>query len=85
MTATITNEIAVEYCERPDVNRAFLKIQVPNGWDDVLKIKEKVLEYNGRKFAFTGWNSDTNQCYFARPLNGDAQTARIVKGERRVR
>lgn len=69
-TATISpNEIKVVHTHRPDVAREFLTIDVPNGWDDVKKLVKKVLTYDGRKFTFTGWNSDTNQCYFARSLH----------------
>jgi hypothetical protein len=65
----LTNDIPVVYSHRPDVAREFLTIDVPEGWDDVKKICKKVLSYDGRKFTFTGWNSDTNQCYFARSLH----------------
>ena len=70
MKATILpNDISVVYSHRPDVQREFLTVDVPNGWDDVKKISKKVLSYDGRKFTFTGWNSDRNQCYFARSLH----------------
>jgi len=70
MKATIVpNEIAVVHSHRPDIGREFLMIQVPNGWDDVAKICKKVLSYSGRKFTFTGWNSDRNECYFGRSLH----------------
>jgi hypothetical protein len=70
MKATILpNEVAVVYSNRPEVNREYLTVSVPNGWDDVKKIAKKVLTYDGRKFTFTGWNSDTLQCYFVRGLN----------------
>lgn len=70
MKATIVpNEIAVVHSHRPDIGREFLMIQVPNGWNDVAKICRKVLSYSGRKFTFTGWNSDRNECYFARSLH----------------
>ena len=70
MKATILpNEISVVYSHRPDVAREFLTIDVPNGWDDVMKICKKVLSYDGRKFTFTGWNSDRNQCFFVRSLH----------------
>lgn len=62
------NEIEVTPSVRPDVNRKFLTIDVPNGWDDVKKISKKVLVYGGERYTFTGWNSDTLKCYFARPI-----------------
>jgi hypothetical protein len=65
----LPNDISVVYSYRPDVAREYLTIDVPNGWDDVKKISKKVLSYDGRKFTYTGWNSDTNQCYFARSLH----------------
>jgi hypothetical protein len=66
-TATISNnEIAVVYNNRREINREYLTIDVPNGWDDVAKLTKKVLNYNGKKFTFTGWNSDTLKCYFVR-------------------
>ena len=42
----------------------WLVIDIPNGWDDVKKICKKVLSYNGKKYTFTGWNSDRNECFF---------------------
>ena len=66
-TATISkNEIAVVYTNRQDVGREYLTIDVPNGWDDVKKLTNKVLRYDGKAFVFTGWNSDTLQCFFVR-------------------
>jgi len=70
MKATIIpNEIAVVYSLRKDIGREFIMVEVPNGWDDVAKLCRKVLSYDGRKFTFTGWNSDRNECYFARSLH----------------
>lgn len=73
------NEIPVDYAHRPDVGRDFLTIRCPNGWDDVKPLTKKVLLFDGRRFTFTGWNSDQNVCYFAAPCDGNAQTAKIVK------
>ena len=82
MKATIVpNEIAVVYSHRPDIGREFLMIQVPNGWDDVAKICRKVLSYGGRKFTFTGWNSDRNECYFARSLHETFSSVATVVAE----
>ena len=70
MKATIIpNEIPVVYSLRKDIAREFIMVEVPNGWDDVAKLCRKVLSYDGRKFTFTGWNSDRNECYFARSLH----------------
>lgn len=78
MNASISaNEVPVVFSSRPDVGRDFLTIDVPNGWDDVKKISQKVLKYEGRSFTFSGWNSDTNKCYFVAPCAGSAYTAVI--------
>ena len=75
MKATIIpNEITVRHSIREEVNREFLTVDVPEGWDDVKKICKKVLNFNGRKFTFTGWNSDRNEAFFTRPLHGDFVT-----------
>ena len=76
-TIVLTNEVPVRHSIRPDVGREFLAIDCPRGWDDVKKLTKKVLSYEGRKFTFTGWNSDSNECYFFRPLDGSVMTARI--------
>ena len=50
---------------RPSATRdGYLTVDVPNGWDDVEKIRTKVLEFEGRRFVFTGWNSDRNEAFF---------------------
>lgn len=74
-----TNEIPVQYSIRPDIGREFLTIDIENGWDDVKKLTNKVLIFEDKKFAFTGWCSDTNKCFFAKPINQNAHTARISK------
>ena len=72
-----SNEMPVIYSERPDVGRDFLRIEVPNGWDDVKVLARKVLKYDGRRFTFTGWNSDRNECFFCAPHGGSAKVAVI--------
>ncbi len=70
MNATIApNEIPVTHSVRSELGREFLNIKI-DGWSDVAKISKKVLVFDGRKFTFTGWNSDRNECFFSRPLNG---------------
>lgn len=81
MKATISpNEIHVEFSSRPDVGRDFLTIDVENGWDDVKNLSKKVLIYGegNQRFTFTGWNSDTNKCFFAAPLGRNASVATIL-------
>lgn len=78
MKATIVqNEISVRHSIHLDVNRELLTIDCLNGWDDVKKLTEKVLSFDGRKFAFAGWNSDRFECFFARPLSGEILSAKI--------
>lgn len=78
MKATVSqNEIPVRHSIRPDVQREFLEIDIPNGWDDVQKISNKILTFDGRKFRFSGWNSETNKCYFFRLLYGEISIAEI--------
>jgi len=77
-TASIAaNKISVSHTIRPDVNREFITINVPNGWDDVKSLTNKVLVYEGKDFTFSGWNSDVNQCYFFRLINGPSNVAVI--------
>lgn len=77
MKATvIPNEIAVEYSIRPDVGREFLSFSI-EGWDEVKKLVKKVLLFDNKKFTFTGWNSDDNKCYFAKPIENEPLTAKI--------
>jgi hypothetical protein len=84
MNATIAtlapDEIEVIASVRPEVNRKFLTIEVPNGWDDVKKLCKKVLVYGGERYTFSGWNSDTLKCFFVRPITSTVwpNIARIV-------
>ena len=59
---------SVRHSIHSDVDREFLTLDVPNGWDDVKKICKRVLTFNGRDFTFSGWNSDRNECFFYRLL-----------------
>jgi len=80
MNATIAlNEIPVQYSIRQDVGREFLTINIENGWDDVKKLTNKVLLFENKKFTFTGWCSDTNKCFFAKPIDKDANSAKIAR------
>lgn len=79
MNASIAkNEIPVAHSVRSEVGLEFLTVSCPNGWDDVKKVCGKVLQFDGRRFVYTGWNSDKNVAYFKRPLNGIEAVARIV-------
>ena len=71
-TASIAaNKIVVDsYDVRPDLGTEFVTINVPNGWDDVKKLTNKVITFENKDFAFTGWNSDTNKAYFKRNMVG---------------
>jgi len=73
-----SKEIRADYRVSTD-GRGWLYISVPNGWDDVKKISKKVLTYEGRKFLFSGWNSDRNDCFFKEELAGSSTVvARFV-------
>ena len=41
-----------------------LHVDCPRGWDDVKKLTNKVLEYDGKLFVWSGWNSDRNVSFF---------------------
>lgn len=68
MKAAVRHDlIAVTPSYRPSIGpngSHFLTVEVPNGWDDVKKISKKILEFEGRFYTFTGWNSDSMKCYF---------------------
>lgn len=62
-TATIAkNQIAVRDTSQKDWRH--LTIDCPQGWDDVKKLTKKVLDFDGLKWTFVGWNSDRNECFF---------------------
>lgn len=66
-----SNLVGVKYALRTDLGTEFLEVEAPNGWDDVQKLVGKVLEYDGRNFRYSGWNSDRNVAYFVRSLVGN--------------
>lgn len=74
------DEIAVKHSVRPDVCREYLTVDCPEGWDNVKKLTRKVLLFDGRRFTFTGWNSDRNEAYFVRGLDTSTPlvTAKIL-------
>jgi hypothetical protein len=72
-----SNKIQVQYSAIPGDNREFLTFNVPDGWDDVKRLTNKVLTYNNKDFTFSGWNSDRNECYFVRLVNGPTRVAVI--------
>jgi hypothetical protein len=79
MTATILpNAFSITHSIRPDVNREFLSFSVPNGWDDVKELTNKILVHEGNEYKFSGWNSDRNDCFFFRPI-GKAAAYAIIK------
>ena len=79
MNATIVpNEISVRHSVRPDVGREFLSFPI-SGWDDVKPLTKKVLLFDGRKFIFSCWNSDRNECIFYRMLDGSTTTATVCR------
>lgn len=78
MNATICkNSVPVVHSVRKDVGREYLTVTCPAGWEDVQPLTGKVLVYDGRKFIFTGWDSDKNEAYFVAPIGGNASTATI--------
>jgi hypothetical protein len=48
---------------------------VPDGWDDVKRLTGRVVLFAGRRFGFTGWNSDRNHAYFV----GDPKVAVLTR------
>lgn len=61
-TATIARrEVAVKHVLFQ--GHETIKLDVPNGWDDVRRLST-VLIYEGRRFAYTGWSSDYLEAYF---------------------
>lgn len=67
-TATITDKISVVPSHH-EGDRPRLTLEVPNGWEDVKKICNKVLQFEGRDYVFRGWNSDTLKCFFIQSDN----------------
>lgn len=69
------NLLSVKHTLRSDIGTEFLEVEAPGGWDDVQKLVGKVLEFDSRRFTYTGWNSDRNVAYFSRSLSARAVEA----------
>ena len=54
---TVTKPISIE-------GDLYIEVNVPNGWDDVKKLVNKVIEVNSLDFSYTGWSSDRNIACF---------------------
>ncbi len=54
---TVTKPVSIE-------GDLYIEVDVPNGWDDVKKLVNKVIEVNSLDFNYTGWNSDRNIACF---------------------
>ena len=48
---TVTKPVAID-------GQLYIEVAVPNGWDDVKKLVNKVIEVNNIDFCYTGWDSD---------------------------
>ena len=54
---TVTKPISID-------GQLYSEVAVPNGWNDVKKLVNKVIEVNNIDFCYTGWNSDRNIACF---------------------
>lgn len=45
-----------------NINMIF--IDLPEGWDTLKPLTNKVLEYKGKNYVFMAWNSDRNEAWF---------------------
>jgi hypothetical protein len=64
MNATIETNLIPIMSATTDGGWKWLKISVPNGWEDCKKLTRKVLKYNGETYVWRSWNSDYNYCSF---------------------
>jgi len=48
---TVTKPVSIE-------GDLYIEVAVPNGWQSVKEIMNKVIEVNNIDFSYTGWNSD---------------------------
>ena len=55
--------VSVKLMHDADGNE-WLIVDIPNGWDDVKRLQNKMLRYKGGLYAFRCWDSDANLCYF---------------------
>ena len=54
---TVTKPVSIE-------GDLYIEVAVPNGWQSVKEIMNKVIEVNNIDFSYTGWNSDRNIACF---------------------
>jgi len=63
VAATVVKD-AIPVLTVEGVNREMIRVAIPGGYDDVKKYSKLVLDFEGRTYTFTGWNSDTLEAYF---------------------
>lgn len=81
MNAQISNDmIAIESATTDYRGWKWLRISVPNGWDDCKKLVKKVLIFNGETYVWRSWNSDYNYCSFIQSND----VAKIGKGLKKI-
>lgn len=68
-TIKITREV-----EHAHWHKTCIFIDLPDGWDTLKNLTNKVLEYKGKQFTFLAWNSDRNEAWW---MESD-QVAKIV-------
>ena len=71
MTATIlpTPENTIEFLAEPALcdGRYYAKVAVPQGWDQVKAHCKLRLEFEGRIYGWSCWNSDRMESVFVSP------------------
>lgn len=60
----VPHTLAVSNVETAPDGVRWLTVSAPLGWEDVVVLTDRVLEYDGRHYAYSGWNSDRNVAYF---------------------
>ena len=61
--ATIAkNQLAVKVTD--SFGLKYLTLDLPEGWDTLKNLTDKVLKYDGQTYTYRGWNSDRNEAFF---------------------
>jgi hypothetical protein len=70
--ATIAkNQLSVRSDTTPN-GLKYLTLDLPEGWDTLKNLTNKVLTFDGQTYTYRGWNSDRNEAFFY--LNNNVAT-----------